>query len=508
MASSASSRSVLGDEGLQVSPDVAERLSSVAYAHQLASVAASRPVSVGELRSAIARRVLPVLGDSTFNPVSGLGTAKDPSIWLRDTFPVQMSPYELSQFYGEGGLGRQILDKKSYTLTNAGLVFEQDDFWTYERLKPLYAAVQETSFLASLGDALRDALLYGGSIIYPQYSGDTYYTYRADFQDSRPSCILRWVVVDRWNVVFVPHFSVTADDFMNPESVYIPQSSLEVHSSRISFIKANQVPYLLALSYMGWAPSDVLSWISPYLGYKITIQSIPIMAQQMSLLLYRLPLDALNATIGPDNVRKLMQLNEEKMMEWSAVSPKAVNMVGEVEVVNRTYAGFEDFVGAMKSALSAQCGVPEPLLWYTPNKGFSDNATTAILKQSDVLKTIQQHFLHDLKPCFKALVLSAYGAGSEEAARWASLKMRFGASEQPTAAERADTGERFAASFAELLNAGVGAKDAVSLLKRFYAVMDEPIELKEPIERPKPAAAGEAAPAKQVNRGRRHGRKA
>ena len=41
-----------------------------------------------------------------------------------------------------------------------------------------------------------------------------------------------------------------------------------------------------------------------------------VMAQQMSLLLYRLPLDGLNATIGPDRVEKLMRINEQKMAEW------------------------------------------------------------------------------------------------------------------------------------------------------------------------------------------------
>lgn len=281
-------------------------------------------------------------------------------------------------------------------------------------------------------------------------------------------CITRWVETDRWNTVVVPSYIVTAKDYLKPDTIFIPQSSLEISTTRCAMIKPKPVPYWIALYNIGWAPSDMAGWLRAYYGYEITCQSIPVMAQQMSLILYRMPLDALNATIGPDKVKELMKINEEKMAEWSALSPKAVNMVGEVEVVDRTYSGFEQFVGAMKSDLAAQCGIPEPSLWHTPNKGFSDNTTESLLKQSETLQMSQKFLERCMVPCTNALIAHAFGMDSEEWEHRAELRMIFNKPIISTEKDLAEVGARFAASVSSFTQAGVSPDIAIKLSSQFF----------------------------------------
>ena len=320
-----------------------------------------------------------IAGDALINRKSGIGTMLDPSVYTHSQIPVMLGPWEGSSVYAPGGLPATIIDKKARGMVMHGASFksENKELWTNDKIEQMEAAAEITGFNDQVSDASADAYIYGGSILYPVFQRDTPSSYLRDLDKTHleKGCIKRWVSTDRWNTVVVPSYIVTDEDYLHPRTLYIPQGALEINTSRVAMIKPKQVPYWVSLYNIGWAPSDMAGWLRSYYGYEITCQSIPVMAQQMSLILYKMPLDALNATIGPEKVKQLMEINEEKMAEWSAVDPKAVNMVGDVEVVDRTYSGFEQFIGAMKSNLASQAELPEPVLLHTPNKGFSDNTT-------------------------------------------------------------------------------------------------------------------------------------
>ena len=163
-----------------------------------------------------------------------------------------------------------------------------------------------------------------------------------------------------------------------------------------------------------------------------------------------------------------MKINEEKMTEWSSLSPKAVNMVGEVEVVDRTYSGFEQFVGAMKSNLASQCGLPEPSLWHTPNKGFSDNTTESLLKQSETIQMSQKFLERSMCPCKDALIAHVFGTDSEEWNRRYEVRMIFNKPIISTEKDLAEVGARFAASVSSFVQAGVSPDIAMDLSSQFF----------------------------------------
>ena len=413
-----------------------------------------------------------IAGDMLINQKTGVGTMLDPATYTHSQIPIMMGPYEGSSVYAPGGLPATIIDKKSRSMVSQGATFKSLDkeFWDNDKVEMLENAAAETGFNDTISDASADAFIYGGSIMYPVFKRDTPSSYLRKLENMHleKGCIERWVETDRWNTVIVPNYVVTAKDYLKPDSLFIPQSSLDISTSRMAIIRPKPVPYWISLYNIGWAPSDLSGWLRSYYGYEITCQSIPVMAQQMSLILYKMPLDALNATIGTDKVRELMTINEEKMAGWSALSPKAVNMVGEVEVVDRTYSGFEQFVGAMKSDLAAQCELPEPTLWHTPNKGFSDNTTESLLKQSETLQMKQRFLERSMVPAKDALIAHVFGTDSEEWERRNTIRMAFNKPTISTEKDLAEVGARFAASVSSFVQAGVSPDIAMDLSSQFF----------------------------------------
>lgn len=413
-----------------------------------------------------------IAGDTLVNTKTGVGTMLDPAVYTHSQIPVMVGPYEGSSVYAPGGLPATIIDKKSRAMVTHGASFKSldRDFWDNDKIERLENAAVETGFNDIVSDASADSFIYGGSILYPVFKKDTPSSYlrELDKMHLEKGCIDRWVETDRWNTVIVPNYVVTAKDYLKPKSLFIPQAALDISTSRMAIVKPKAVPYWIALYNIGWAPSDMSGWLRAYYGYEITCQSIPVMAQQMSLILYKMPLDALNATIGADKVRELMKINEEKMSEWSALSPKAVNMVGEVEVVDRTYSGFEQFVGAMKSDLAAQCGLPEPTLWHTPNKGFSDNTTESLLKQSETIQMSQKFLERSMGPCKDTLIAHVFGTDSEEWERRNEVRMIFNKPIISTEKDLAEVGARFAASVSSFVQAGVSPDIAIDLSSQFF----------------------------------------
>lgn len=412
-------------------------------------------------------------GDNTglINKKNRVGTLIDPAVYTHSEIPVMLGPYEGSSIYAPGGLPATIIDKKSRGMTIKGATFKAyDEFWDTKKIQLLEDAAYTTGFNDIIGDTVAEAFIYGGSLCYPVFKKDTPSTMVKDIDKLflEKGCIERWVNTDRWNITIVPSYVVTSKDYLHPKTIYIPQSALEINTSRIALVKPKPVPYWIALCNIGWSPSDFSGWLRAYYGYEITCQSIPVMAQQMSLLLYKMPLDALNATIGSTKVRELMEINEEKMAEWSALSPKAVNMVGDVEVVNRTYSGFEQFVGAMKSDLAAQCGLPEPTLWHTPNKGFSDNTTESLLKQSETLQMSQSFIERSMKPCTDVLIAHVFGTDSKEWENRNSVRISFNKPVISTEKDLAEVGARFAASVSSFVQAGVAPDTALKLSQQFF----------------------------------------
>lgn len=422
---------------------------------------------------------LKISGDMLYNQQTGFGTLLDPAQYTNPVMPIMCGAGDAAAIYAGGGLPASIIDKKSTAMVVDGATFfspkakadgKQEEFWNMDRLQMLEEAAWSTGFNDIAGDAIRDAYLFGGSILYPVFTKERPSSMLWNVMRSKleKGCISRWVCIDRWNTVYVPSFFPTAADYLMPKTIMVAQEAVEISTSRVCILRPKPMPYWSILANMGWAPSDITGWLQAYYAYETTQQALPVMAQQMSLLLYKMPIDALNATVGVNQVEKLMEVNEQQMKSWSALSPKAVNMVGEVEVVDRSYSGFEQFVAALKSDLAAQSEIPEPSLWHTPNKGFSDNTQESLIKQSETLQMRQHYIERYMQKAKDMLIAHVWGTESEEWENRGHVKLIFDKPMITTEKDLSDVGAKFAAATNSFVQAGMSPDTAMQILRPLY----------------------------------------
>ena len=450
-----------------------DEVKAVTWDHILAQRAAS-----GEETQSIdeARKSLIFTKDSFYNPMSKIGTGADPTTYSAATIPVAIGPFEATSIYSSGGIAEIIINKKAkgVTLNGYRFVSENKEVWAEEKLELLRERLNETGFIDKLSDTMRDGFLYGGAVLYPVFKRDTGESFAYDASTLlrngllHEGCIDRWVEIDRWNTVLVPEFNVTAADYMSAKSYYVPLSGIEVCTDRSAIIKPKRLPYWGAIRQMGWGVSDLEGYMRSILGYEMSIASIPLMAQQMSLLLYEMPLDTLFAQLGVDAVKKLMKENTEQMKEWSMANPKVLNAFGKVYTVNRQYTGYPELMLTMRQDIAAQSGIPESVLFHTQPKGFSNNTEEVLLKESQTVKLAQQAILPSLEYIVPYAVLHAFGPDSQEARFIRDVHFSFDTPVVATDSERAETSARFSAAVNSLRQAGVPITAALNITQQFF----------------------------------------
>ena len=450
-----------------------DEVKAVTWDHILAQRAAS-----GEETQSIdeARKSLIFTKDSFYNPMSKIGTGADPTTYSAATIPVAIGPFEATSIYSSGGIAEIIINKKAkgVTLNGYRFVSENKEVWAEEKLELLRERLNETGFIDKLSDTMRDGFLYGGAVLYPVFKRDTGESFAYDASTLlrngllHEGCIDRWVEIDRWNTVLVPEFNVTAADYMSAKSYYVPLSGIEVCTDRSAIIKPKRLPYWGAIRQMGWGVSDLEGYMRSILGYEMSIASIPLMAQQMSLLLYEMPLDTLFSQLGVDAVKKLMKENTEQMKEWSMANPKVLNAFGKVYTVNRQYTGYPELMLTMRQDIAAQSGIPESVLFHTQPKGFSNNTEEVLLKESQTVKLAQQAVLPSLEYIVPYAVLHAFGPDSQESRFIRDVHFSFDTPVVATDSERAETSARFSAAVNSLRQAGVPITAALNITQQFF----------------------------------------
>lgn len=418
--------------------------------------------------------------DGFYNPLTGVGVRGiDPGMWDSANTPVSMSPNEVTSYYSSGGLPQIIIDKKSKGALLNGYHFECE-LYTEEDRHVLKEYAQSINFDAALEQATRDGLCYGGAILYPHFKRDTPDTYclplnqLVDEEIIDKNAIDYFVTADRWNCITIPNYDITARDYLTPDTLYIPIGGIRLATKRCAMIRPKKLPYWGALRQLGWGVSDFEGYIRSILAYKIIIASVPIMAQQMSLLVHEIPLDGIIAQNGPEAAEEFAQANSAKMRNWSMNNPMTINSFGKLTAINRSFAEYSDLIMSLRQDVSANCGIPESVLFHTLSKGFSDNTEEITLKQSETIKNVNNAILPTLQPIVKMLVYSCFGKNSPQAAVCDKVRLSF---ESPTVISNEEKGkllEKFSNAVNMLTQAGARMGDSVTIAKAFIPEINIP----------------------------------
>lgn len=423
-----------------------------------------------------------IIQDGYYNPVSGIGTAIDPGMTTQSFIPVSLTPTEATAYYANGGVPARIIDKKAGCLLLNGLKFKCDEM-TPEDLTTLENYAQKCGFVEAFREGVTQALIFGGSVVYPMLAGDNPLTTQKTIKElletlPEKNFIKYWINADRWNVVFVPDYNITANDYLYARSIFVPLGGVRVSTQRCAMVRPRKLPFWGAIKQMGWSTSDFEGWIKDYESYEIMKMSLPIMAQQMSLMYHQFPADGLIIENGPEFAKTFFKQNENEMREWSILHPKAINSVGEIKVIERTYSGFQQLISEARLALCSSASVPESVLFAEKATGLaSDNRDDVELKQSETIRLLFNNVAPAFKNCIELLVYSCFGKNSPQAklARRVEISPDDGVilSEQ----DKAQLGQSFTTILGGLVSVGVPLKTAADMAHKFVpsAELDDKI---------------------------------
>lgn len=366
------------------------------------------------------RKTPGIVQDGYENPVSGVGTFIDPGMQTEAFVPVSILPQEATAYYASAGLPARVIDKKAGVLALDGIHFECEKF-TPDDIQRLEAHAHKTGFDEAYLNANTQALIFGGAVAYPVLAQDNPLSFQKSIEEiiaaqkKDQDFIKYWVVADRWNCVFVPEYNITAQDYLYAKSLFIPLGGVRVNTERMAMVRPKKLPFWGAIQQMGWATSDFEGWIKDYESYEIMKMSLPIMAQQSSLMYHAMPADGLIIENGPEAAREFFKENEKQMREWSILHPRAVNSIGEIKILERTYAGFNNLIAESRLAFSSSCGIPESVLFAEKSTGLAtDNADDIELKQSEMARLLFNNVAPSFKNCIKILVADCFGRNSEQ----------------------------------------------------------------------------------------------
>lgn len=363
-----------------------------------------------------------IVQDGYMNTTSGIGTLIDPGMDTEVFNPVSITPTEASAYYANGGIPARIINKKAGCLALDGVHFECDAFNPDDLIK-LEAHAQKTGFDTAYLDGLTQGLTFGGAVVYPVLAGDTPVQTQLGMEElkkklahAKGNLIKYWVVADRWNCVFTPQYNITAQDYLYAKSLFIPLGGVRVNTERMAMIRPTRLPFWSAIQQMGWSTSEFEGWIKDFESYQIMKMSLPIMAQQCSLMYHAMPADGLIIENGPDYARRFFAENERELREWSMLHPKAINSIGEIKILERSYSGYRDLVNESKIALCAASGMQESVIFAEQPHGLaSDNKDDVELKQSETIRLLFNNVAPAFKNCIELLVYDCFGIDSEQA---------------------------------------------------------------------------------------------
>lgn len=422
-----------------------------------------------------------IVQDGYLNPVSGIGTFIDPGMQTEANIPVSITPTEATAYYANGGVPARIINKKAGCLALDGVKFECGAF-APEDLEKLNDYADKCGFSRVYLDGGTQALTFGGSAVYPVLEGDNPIKTQFTMEQLKASLpkerdfIKYWVVADRWNCVFVPNYNITAQDYLYAKTLFIPLGGVRVNTGRMAMLRPSRLPFWGAIQQMGWSTSDFEGWIKDFESYQVMKMSLPIMAQQCSLMYHAMPADGLIIENGPSYAKKFFEQNEREMREWSMLHPKTINSVGEIKVIERTFSGFRDLINESRLALCAASSVPESVLFAEKATGLaSDNRDDVELKQSEAIRLLFNNLAPAFQNCIELLVYSCFGLNSEQAKHAKEVRIAPDSGVILSDQDKAQLGQAFSTISGQFVSMGVPLSTAIKVAQKFVpsAEIDE-----------------------------------
>ena len=385
---------------------------------------------------------------------------------------IYISPWEANSLYSQKGLFETIINKKSKSILLNGCYIENSHLKQKDIDKVNENAEVKHNFKNILTDSTLTSLVYGGELAFPMFKKDTPVTTALPLATLlrlgvlEKNCIDYFVNLDRWNTFIIPPYNPTQKDFLQPEVYTIPFLGSDVHHSRCGrIVTAKQAGYWGQVLNQGWGISDLCGYLQSGMNYKVAVQSIPLMIQQMSILARVVNVDGVLATEGANALDALVDVATIRTREASPDNPVTMDVLGDIKSINRNFGQVPELLRLLRQDVASDATLPEPLLWSSEKGNFSsgDDTEGNLYKQNESIQMIHKELEPQFKQLAKIMIIDALGVSKEVLEALPYTQIHFDQPVIANALERAQIGKFHSETVFNYVSAQLPMKVAVEM---------------------------------------------
>lgn len=431
--------------------------------------------NVGVVMDSISGRGEPVnIRDSILNGRWNIANGADPAMSTLSLPNVYISPYEANSLYSQKGIFETIINKKAKSILLNGIRLENSHL-TQEQIDEITEHMEIKNFKEMLSDAVLNSLVYGGSLVFPMFKKESPYTTALPLSALLKSgvvgkdCVDYFVTLDRWQTFIIPPYNPVQRDFMYPEVYTVPFLGGDVHHTRCGrVVTARQAGYWGQVINQGWGISDLCGYLQSGMNYKVAVQSLPLMIQQMSILARVINVDGVLATEGSNALDALVEGNTIVTREASADNPVTMDVLGDIKSINRNFGQVPELIRLLRQDLASDAVIPEPMLFSSEKGNFSsgDDTQGNLAKQHESIKMLHKEVEGQFRQLAKIMIVDALGTDKEVMESLPYTKVHFDEPVVANALERAQIGKYFSEEVFNLVSARLPVDLAVDIASK------------------------------------------
>lgn len=387
--------------------------------------------------------------DSIINGRWNVNNGIDPARSNLSLPNVYISPWEANSLYSQKGIFETVINKKSKSILLNGCNLENIHL-TQKQIDLVKERMEVHDFKNILAENTLTSLVYGGSLCFPLFKKDTPVTTTLSLVSLlklgvlKKDCIDYFVNLDRWNTFIIPPYNPTQKDFLRPEVYTIPFLGSDVHHSRCArVVTAKQAGYWGQILNQGWGISDLCGYLQSGMNYKVAVQSLPLMIQQMSILARTVNVDGVLATEGANALDNLVEQDTIRTREASPDNPITMDVLGDIKSINRNFGQVPELIRLLRQDFASDAVLPEPLLFSSEKGNFSsgDDTQGNLFKQNESVQMIHKELEPQFKQLAKIMIIDALGTDDEIIKALPYTQIHFDQPVIANALERAQIGK-------------------------------------------------------------------
>lgn len=434
-----------------------------------------KPVSAEQIRQKMSSPQ--GIRDNIFNGRWNISNQVDPTRANVALPNVYISPWEANSLYSQKGLFETVINKKSKSILLNGINLENAHL-NQKQIDEVKENMEVKNFKNILTESTLNSLVYGGALAFPMFKKDSPATTSLGLNALLrlgilgKNCIDYFVQLDRWNTFIIPPYNPTQKDFLRPDVYTIPFLGADVHHSRTArVVTAKQAGYWGQIANQGWGISDFCGYLQSGMNYKVAIQSLPLMIQQMSILARVVNVDGVLATEGTNALDALVEEGTVRTREASPDNPITMDVLGDIKSINRNFAQVPELMRLLRQDFASDAVLPEPLLFSSEKGNFSsgDDTQGNLFKQNESIQMIHKELEAQYKQLAKIIIIDTLGTDEEIIKALPYTQIHFDQPVIANALERAQIGKFHSETVFNLVSARLPIDIAVKMADKNVA---------------------------------------